>query len=256
MLLAVLVLTPLVTQADFLQETLWEVFTGLFGLILVLCGNLLDFAINRFVIGFATEYTTSIGYAVDAGWALVRDVMNILFIFGLLYVGFKILLGTDDSRTKSLIANLVIAALLVNFSLFITKFVVDISNGLASEIAINGFAPDPDGSNVTLNTSNGQITLYQVDMSGSLMSLLGVTSILKPDSDYLTNAGAKRNEWGYIFGTALMLIVASFTFAVGAILLIIRFISLNFYILFSPFMFIGWAFPPLANYTGRYWRGF
>ena len=138
-----LALTPQLVYADFLQETLWSAVTGIFGTILALCAWLFDIAINSYVIGFADEYTTSgIGLAIDQGWSLVRDIMNLLFIFGLLYIGFKIILGSDDSSTRKLLVNLIMAALLVNFSLFITKFVVDTSNSLAAQIAMNGFVGD------------------------------------------------------------------------------------------------------------------
>ncbi len=246
-----LALTPQLVYADFLQETLWSAVTGIFGTILALCAWLFDIAINSYVIGFADEYTTSgIGLAIDQGWSLVRDIMNLLFIFGLLYIGFKIILGSDDSSTRKLLVNLIMAALLVNFSLFITKFVVDTSNSLAAQIAMNGFVGDE--KEVQISDSGATATRYQVDMSEDLMARLGLSSIF----NYENSDSGINNDWGYIFGTAILLIVASFVFAAGAVLLIIRFVALNFYILFSPLMFIGWAFPPLGRHTTEYWRGF
>lgn len=250
-----LVLAPQITHADFLKNTLWAAVNGIFGLLLQLSGSILNYAINNFVIGFADEYTSSVGVAIDSGWALVRDVMNMVFIFGLLYIGFKIILDSDDSRTRSMLVNLIVAALLVNFSLFITKFVVDVSNSLASTIAISGFAPNgdvgPDGL-AKIYTNNGTVERYQVNMSGDLMQRMGISTAF--DANF--NDTGTRNDWGYIFGTALLLIISSFVFAAGGILLIIRYVALNFFILFSPFMFIGWAFPPLARYTSAYWKGF
>lgn len=242
---------PFVVHAQaeqYLQGALWGAVTGIFGTILGLCGWLLDVSINSFVIGFADEYNTSgMGVAIDEGWALVRDIMNLLFIFGLLYIGFKIILNSDDSRTRSLLARLIIAALLVNFSLFISKFVVDTSNAFASQIAISGFygnveaiPGDPNGA-----------TRYKVQLSEDLMTRMGLGTVFDHD-----NNGGPTNDWGYIFGTAILFIVTSFVFISGAIMLFIRFVALNFFILFSPIMFVGWAFPPLAKFTPQYWKMF
>lgn len=250
--LGFLVLTPSLAFAGFLEETLWKAVVGIFGTILGLCGLLLNYGINEFVIGFADNYTTTgIGLAIDEVWVLIRDVMNLAFIFGLVYIGFKIILDSDDSRTRSMLANLVIAALLVNFSLFITKFTVDIANSFAAEIAVNGFygkdVPIPYAGAVP---DGAPTTRYEVDMAGDLMNRMGI------NSTFGSGAEPPAGEWGYIFGTALLFIITSFVFAAGGLLLTIRFVALNLYMVMSPFMFIGWAFPPLAKYTTQYWKGF
>lgn len=250
--LGFLVLTPSLAFAGFLEETLWAAVVGIFGRILALCAILLNYGINEFVIGFADNYTTGgIGEAIDEVWVLIRDVMNLAFIFGLVYIGFKIILDSDDSRTRSMLANLVIAALLVNFSLFITKFTVDVANSFAAEIAVNGFYGE-DKTTQVIN-EEGQvetITRYEVDMAGDLMNRMGINSIFGGE------AAPPEGHWGYIFGTALLFIITSFVFAAGGILLAIRFVALNLYMVMSPFMFIGWALPPLARYTTEYWKGF
>ena len=115
---------------------------------------------------------------------------------------------------------------------------------------MNGFVGDE--KEVQISDSGATATRYQVDMSEDLMARLGLSSIF----NYENSDSGINNDWGYIFGTAILLIVASFVFAAGAVLLIIRFVALNFYILFSPLMFIGWAFPPLGRHTTEYWRGF
>jgi len=48
----------------------------------------------------------------------------------------------------------------------------------------------------------------------------------------------------------------AYVFLAGAIMIIIRFVVLNIYMVFSPFMFLGWVFPSLASYSRAYWSGF
>src|SRR3972149_11518169 len=54
-----------------------------------------------------------------------------LFIFVLLYVAIGTILGLSKVNWKKTLVLIVIAALLINFSLFFTKIIVDASNILA-----------------------------------------------------------------------------------------------------------------------------
>lgn len=246
LLLCFLVLTPGITYAGFIEQTLWDIVAAVFGSLVGLAALILNAGINEFVIGFGENYATSgVGVAVDSVWVVIRDFMNMAFIFGLLYIGFKIILNSDDSNTRAMLARLIIAALLVNFSLFITKLTVDVSNSIASEIALNGFLTEEE------ETPRG--TRTYVDMGGDLLARMGVASIfdVSEDSKLPTNQG-----FWYIFGSAIFMLITAFVFAAGGILLIIRYAILNLYMVLSPLMFIGWAFPPLAKLTSDYWEGF
>ncbi len=68
------------------------------------------------------------------GWGIVRDFCNIFFIFVLLYIAFRTILGFSGGHgpnTKQLIINVVIIGLLINFSLFAAQVIIDSSNILA-----------------------------------------------------------------------------------------------------------------------------
>src|SRR3989344_7162365 len=81
---------------------------------------------------------------VSAGWAVVRDLSNIFFILILLYIAVKLILGLGGSEVKKMIVNVIIMALLINFSMFMTKVVIDTSNILAlvfyNKISVTGNA--------------------------------------------------------------------------------------------------------------------
>lgn len=256
LLVLVVLLVPSFAFAQglsYLQGMVWYLVTGVFGFFAGLAGMLLNVGINDFVIGFGKMYTTDgVGAAVDLAWTSVRDIFNITFIFGLVYIGFKMILNSDDSNTRRWLINLIMAAILVNFSLYFTKFIVDLSNIAASEIAIAGFNVGTDPQD--------ESTLGRVMVSDTFADAIGFTSIL---SDGKTAAGepitkniAKNGAWGYIFGTMILLIIATFVFAAGGLLLIIRAVVLFIYLVLSPLMFIGWVFPQLQRYTSEYWSGF
>lgn len=68
---------------------------------------------------------------IAGAWVVVRDLSNIFFILILLYVGIKTVLNMGGHETKSMITSVIIMALLINFSLFFTRIVIDSSNILA-----------------------------------------------------------------------------------------------------------------------------
>src|SRR3989344_3720181 len=80
------------------------------------------------------NYSSSKIKAIDDGWTFSRDVVNIFFIFILLFIAIATILGIESYGAKSLLARLIIVALLVNFSLLATRAVIYISNSLAVQI--------------------------------------------------------------------------------------------------------------------------
>jgi hypothetical protein len=65
-------------------------------------------------------------------WGVLRDLGNIAFILVLLYAAFQIILeSAGEHGGKTMVAHVIVIALLVNFSLFFTKIIIDASNILA-----------------------------------------------------------------------------------------------------------------------------
>lgn len=218
-------------------EILFSFVNATFGNLMWLTGSLLDYAISDFVVGFGYYYKQNgIGSAIDILWTSVRDIFNLTFIFGLVYIGFKTILDSSDNSAKKALGMLIMAALLVNFSLFFTKSVIDFSN-IAAKQFVQTYE-NPKGSN-------------QYKISDRLMDYLGVQTVFKTKKEELPNL-----SWSYVFGAMYLYLVAAFVFLAGAILLIIRFIVLNIYMLLSPVMFIGWVFPNFSGVTKKYWEGF
>lgn len=239
-------------DASFIQKLVWTVLVAITGSILYISGIVFDFSVNSFVIGFADYYANSgVGFAVDRTWVTIRDFVNLFFIFGLIYIGFKMILDSDDSNTRRWLVNLIIAALLINFSLFITKFVVDFSNQISTQIAVSGFCDNgtcPQGKSATGIPNS----VDNVNITDKILKLMGIASLFNLSQDESLN----HASWGYIFGTAIMMLVASFVLIAGGFLLTIRFALLNLFMVLSPFMFIGWILPPLSNMTSKYWDAF
>jgi hypothetical protein len=223
-----------------LKEILWTLVNVVFGWMVWAGGLLLNFAVETYVVGFGRVFEESgLGYSINTLWAIVRDIFNLTFIFGLVYIGFKMIFNSGDSNAKRMLGSLILAALLVNFSLFITKFIIDFANIAATQFA-QAFAAGSTGN-------------YAV--ADSFMNLFGITGLWNTGgaglSSYAGGAG-----FAYIFGTLFLYLIAAFVFAAGGLLLIIRFVVLNIYMILSPLMFLGFVFPGLKSVSNQYWEGF
>lgn len=231
------------TSSSWLQDIMWGIINATAGTAVGMGGLLLNYAVSDYVVGFGAMYQSSgLGNSINNLWAVIRDIFNLTFIFGLVFIGFKMIFNSDDSGAKKMLGSLVIAALLVNFSLFITKFVIDFSNIAAAQIA-SAFQAAGGASGAT----------YAV--SDSFMALMGLSGLFSLGAPIEQVAGTSTG-WTYIFGTLILYLTAAFVFAAGGLLLMIRFVALNFYMVLSPLMFLGFVFPGLSGVSRDYWKGF
>jgi hypothetical protein len=90
-------------------------------------GNLFDF-----FLGYSLDSDSYQASFITEGWKIVRDISNIFFIIILVWTGFSTALGISSLETlKKVVPTLIINALLINFSLFGTKLIIDLSNIVA-----------------------------------------------------------------------------------------------------------------------------
>jgi len=68
---------------------------------------------------------------ISQGWVAVRDLANIGLIFILLYTGFIVMLRGETSGTMQVLARVVVIALIINFSFFLTRVAIDAGNVVA-----------------------------------------------------------------------------------------------------------------------------
>ncbi len=98
-----------------------SLLTGLGGLVL-------NGAIYHTVVNVSENYNNL--PAINEAWKVIRDIANMAFIFVLLYAAIQQILGIGKD-VKGLIVRVIVVAVLINFSLFFTKFIIDMSNILA-----------------------------------------------------------------------------------------------------------------------------
>ncbi len=224
---------------------------GIGGIFSWLGGNLLDGAVNYTILKagniLGDNSTFGLGAGIQQMWKVVRDIFNIVFIFSFIYIGIKTILNADDSGAKRSLGYLIIAALLINFSLYFTQVIIDFSNIAAVQI------------------------YNQINSGGILTSNVGSTAAIRPATTGVSGAFANTLSLSNFFDSGIVgagqillfavmgmifLIIAGIVFAMGGILLIRRFITLIIYMILSPIMFAGWIFPAFMSYQEKWRKGF
>jgi hypothetical protein len=183
---------------------------------------------------------------ISVGWAAVRDMANILFIFMLLYLAISTILQLDEHGVKHGLSRLIIGAVLINFSLFFVKIPIDVSNMLATEI-YNKI--QPAGGNT--NANGGSSTSF--GLGDAFMQMFSLQKAFKDpglatldantiNADKAQPSLVKNPVTTFFMGIILMFITV-FIFLAVIIIFVKRFITLVMLMIFSPLAFAGMAIP-------------
>ncbi len=78
---------------------------------------------------------------ISQGWTAIRNIANILLVFGLVAVAISIMLEYQETKAKKMLINFVLIALLINFTPVICDTIIDIANSLMNAILRGGAAP-------------------------------------------------------------------------------------------------------------------
>lgn len=186
---------------------------------------------------------------VDMGWKIARDLANICFIFILLYIAINTILQTKSADTKRLLIRVIVIAILLNFSLFFAKVVIDSSNILALQFyqKMGGAETAPPASLFKdVTEASGKEGLSQTLLKG-----LGLESVYN-DGDSASNGQAPKTGSVLVvsLGGALLIMVTAFVLIAGAIMFVIRTIVLVFLMILAPLAFLSMVLPQ----TEQYWK--
>ncbi len=187
---------------------------------------------------------------ITTAWEAVRNVANMAFIFVLLYIAIATILNLGNY--KKLLVNLVIVALVINFSAFFTKIIIDTSNifALAFYNAID--APPLENSQDRLKDvgiSNKQ-SISTVFIQGfDLQNIAGEEAFKQWRTE-----GENVSMLFFVFLAAgIVTIAASFVlFSVG-FLFLGRMVAFWFLIIASPIAFVALILPGARDLFQKWW---
>ncbi|MDP2651759.1 MAG: hypothetical protein Q8O94_01340, partial [bacterium] len=227
------------TNSDSGYNTVMLKIMGLFAWLLGVAIVTLDYTVYYTVVKMGS-YVNSLS-AIGVAWRILRDFANIMLIFGFLGAGIATILNIDlYGWSTKMLPKLLIAAVLINFSLFVSEAMIDGTNLLATQFytQING-GKLPTGNFPSYTAIEGT---QSSGISGKIMAQLGMQQIY---GKAVNNQDVFKGSapWYLGFMGILLFITAAFVMFSLAFILIARFVALIFLILVSPVAFMGWAVP-------------
>ncbi|MDB5254117.1 MAG: seg, partial [Parcubacteria group bacterium] len=203
-------------------------------LLTLLTGTILNSVVQLTIVDMAKNYGNL--PAISEAWSTVRDLANMAFIFVLLYAAIQTILGVGKD-TKGLIVRVVIAAVLMNFSLFFTKIVIDAANLIALTF-YHAIAPGAASSS-GLNAGLADSLMRPLD----LQSIFNINKIpLKPTTNIIIG----------VMGSGIN-VVATFIFLSIAVMFIIRYVILILVLILSPIAVLAHILPQMDK-LAKQWK--
>ena len=186
--------------------------------------------------------------AIGVTWRILRDIGNILLIFGFLAVGITTILNVNwyGGGTKML-PMMLVAAIFLNFSLFISEALVDTGNLFATQFyqQINGGNP-AGAKNFDLTSVSNE------GISNKIMQQVGLQGIYG-NGQVKTEIFKAGNTWTIGFMAIILFIITAFVMFSLAFILIARFVALVFLLVVAPIGFAGLAVPGFAKRANQWW---
>lgn len=219
------------------------VFVGLLSIVLGWVAVLFNFAMKVTVFQFANFFGNSTGLLL--AWGVMRDLANIVLLFGFIYIGIQTILNIGNYDVKKTLPRLILFAILLNFSLFAAEAMVDIGNATAASFYHQASGIDCRGSDESC--ANEGIT-------GKILQVSGLSSIFDVSDTTFELMG--EGTAGLAMSVALLALITILmgVFFAGAVILVSRAVTLAILFVTSPIGFAGMAVPPLQKYADTWWK--
>ena len=173
--------------------------------------------------------------AVKSGFGISLSIVNLIFVAALITIAFQMILGYNEGEAKKRLGHVILAALLINFSLLIAGFLLDISNVLTV------FFTDSISADNIRNSLNP-----------NLFQLRGTSSMAFGSAETTGFWGMVLGQLSGLLFTAIILVIMVAVFATA----LVRNIIVSFLLIVMPLTWGFWVFPGLSEYHSRWWKEF
>ena len=168
--------------------------------------------------------------AIAVGWPVARDFANMIVVLGFVVIGIATALRINDYGAKKLLPKLIIAAILINFSLVICGVFIDGSNIAAKYFVQSGGKGLTSGIVTVLDNQKGQLEgIFKKDIGQYIAQTVSLLFV-------------------YILGNIVYIL---FFF-----LFLVRYLALWVLVIFSPIAFVCYVFPFTKKFFEAWWTNF
>ncbi len=280
------ILAPQVTNAQRVANTqtgqsIWSCFTNPFsctvsGLSVVINSLLgLLVAVGAWFVRLGLQFNEHIvdSPAVQSGFGVALAVANLGFVLAIIVVALATILRRETYGIKQILWKLVVAAIIVNFSLVIAGAILGFSDSL-TRYFMRAAVPTPVGA--------------PLDYGGFILELTGAFNPQAffqppPTAKELTPIECSKHGklWAWICGfnvgiilagtdqasgfvssvigaalSAVFLLLIAFTFLALAVMLLIRYVYIGILLILAPLVWLLWIFPNTQSHFSKWWNAF
>jgi hypothetical protein len=191
-------------------------------------------------------------------WGIIRDFASVILIFFILFAAIQMILGLKTANFQSLIFSIIVMGILINFSFFFTRVIIDASNIVSLQF-YNAMAPTaPDFGSGKIKISD--LAPRMISSGGIADVFMGSLQIQSWSGNYGmlkdTNYSHSLQIVLMSVGGIIVMIVTSLSFIAAAAAGIVRLAMLIFLLVFSPIWVATWALPQIKKYTEKWSNAF
>ncbi len=217
------------------------IFMSVVAALLGFSGLILDGIINLTIVDLSKNINAIA--AINGTWKVIRDLANMSFIFILLYEGIRMVLGLGGTGVKKVVSGIIMSAILVNFSLFFTKVIIDASNIITLGFYKSIVSSGTGASGITTGLNAG--------LTGAYMSALKISSLYAPGSALETIFSGLPGVF-ILSANSIFLLIAVFIFLSITVMFVIRYIAFILLLIMSPVYFASMAIPGLSGLKDKF----
>lgn len=248
------------------------------GMLVSIAGTLVSLALgfNQDLVSLTTDAD---GF-IYVGWAVFRDLANLGFVLGIVIIAIATILRYKGYVAQSILWKLIVAALLVNFSLIIAGSMVSVANSFSNffiDSIVGARVSSADGAwekavlvgNVMADRFGFLDYLSEgSDSSSSGLSDAAIQAALKgTPQGYFAYYGYKifsllqktDVDLGEIVAVFVMILTGFIIFLVllgFAAMLLLRYFFIAFLLILSPLAWLLWIFPHTQGQWKKWWDRF
>ncbi|MBI5401745.1 hypothetical protein HZB05_02900 [Candidatus Wolfebacteria bacterium] len=246
-----LFVAPFVAKASFFEWVSGKAIGGAFFILNSILGYIagIIFNLGGALVNFALQLNSKIldttqNTFMSTGWNIILGFADLALILAIIVIAFATILRIESYGMKKTLWRLIVAALLVNFSLVIAGVFIDTA-GIVTDFFV--------GKSTGMSPEN---------MATILASAFDVQKMIQVDPGKFNSNPLES------FGAALLIAISStlfiliFTIIAAIILFAIfimflaRYVVLSVLLIFSPLVLVAWIFPATQGLYKQWWQKF
>lgn len=246
-----LFIAPFSAKAQFFEWISGKAIGGAFYYINVVLGYMAGviFNLGGALVNFALQLNSKIldttqNTFMSTGWNIILGFADLALILAIIVIAFATILRIESYGMKKTLWRLIVAALLVNFSLVIAGVFIDTA-GIITDFFV--------GKSTGMSPTN---------MATILGSVFDVQKMVEVDPGTFKTNPLESFSSALLIAIASTLFIMIFTIIAAIVLFAIfimflfRYVVLSVLLIFSPLVLVAWIFPATQGLYKQWWQKF